>query len=201
MKKYNKKETEQTEYELLIRLKKGDQQAFTVLFNAYKDKLYGFLLGIIKSEDKTDDLVQDIFLNIWQNRETLPEIKNIDAYLFTMAKNLAFDNLRRFAKETLILEELLQGDIDTEYANPENLFIEKELNEKIQEAVNQLPPQQQKIYRLRQQEGLRHEEIAKKLNLSVSTSKNASKQAIANLRKILIRLYPDIPLFLIYFLS
>ncbi|GHT67308.1 DNA-directed RNA polymerase sigma-70 factor [Bacteroidia bacterium] len=200
MVKYNKKKEEQTEYELLMRLRKGDSQAFTALFHACKDKLYGFLLGIVKSEDKTDDLVQDIFLNIWQNRESLPEIDNLDAYLFTMAKNLAFDNLRRFAKETFILDELLQGCNDTEYVSPEGLFIEKELEEKIREAVNQLPPQQQKIYKLREHEGLRHEEIAQKLNLSVSTSKNTTKQAIANLRKSLIRLYPDISLFVIYFL-
>jgi RNA polymerase sigma-70 factor (ECF subfamily) len=186
-----------TEQQLFKRLKTGDKHAFTVLFNTWKDKLHGFLLGITRSEEKADDLLQDIFLKLWNNRENLPEIDNFDAYLYTMAKNIAFDSLRRFAKTTLIFDNLFRDIDNTENITPENIFIHKELDEKIREAVKQLPPQQQKIFVMYKQEGLHHDEIAKKLNLSVSTSKNTLRNAIANLREILLKEYPELLLMII----
>jgi RNA polymerase sigma-70 factor (ECF subfamily) len=99
------------------------------------------------------------------------------------------------------LDSLSIDDNSVEEITPENIFIEKELDEKIREAVKQLPPQQQKIFILYKMEGLRHEEIAKKLNLSVSTSKNTLKNATVNLKKILSQLYPELPFLLILFLD
>jgi RNA polymerase sigma-70 factor (ECF subfamily) len=90
-----KMNVELSENQLLDRLRVGDQRAFTALFYAYKDKLYGFLLGITRSEERAHDLVQDIFLKLWKHRENLVDIDNLDAYLYSMAKNLAFDQLRR----------------------------------------------------------------------------------------------------------
>jgi RNA polymerase sigma-70 factor (ECF subfamily) len=188
-----------SESQLTVKLREGSKQAFTHLFYMYKDKLYGFLSAFVGNEEQSYDLTQDIFLKLWQNREHLPEIENLDAYIFSMAKNIALDGFRRIAKEALVLENL---SMEHKYENPtpEDDLMEKELVGKINEAIRQLPPQQQKIFILYKQEGLKHEEIAQQLNVSVSTSKNALRNAIENIRKILTKSYPDmIFLFILFF--
>ena len=178
--------------ELRLRLQNGDEEAFAILFDRYKDKLYGFLVGITRSEDKANDLVQDLFLKVWQNREMLADVENFNAYLYSIAKNLAFDNFRRFSKETLILEQLSQSGEAVVDPTPADILMQKELAERIAAAVKKLPPQQQKIYVLRKENGLKHEEIAQLLDLSVSTIKNHMKRALGNLRKIISYSYPDL---------
>ncbi|MDR1718596.1 MAG: RNA polymerase sigma factor [Dysgonamonadaceae bacterium] len=182
----------------LTGLKNGDRQAFGSLFYAYKDKLHGFLYGITRSEEQAADLLQDIFLKLWKERAHLPEIENFDAYLFSMAKHLAVDVLRRNARGYL-LESLLQQDENQDTMNPEHILIGKEVNDHIRNAIRQLPPQQQKVFVLYKQQGFSHEEIAKSLNVSVSTSKNTLRNALANLRKMLSRIYPDLPVWLLLF--
>jgi len=189
------KQIKQQEIELLLRLRDGDEEAFAILFNWYKDKLYGFLVGITRSEDKAHDLVQDLFLKVWQNRESLVDVGNLNAYLYSIAKNLAFDSFRRFSKETLILEELSLSDDTLPDPTPADILIEKELSERIAAAVKRLPLQQQKVYVLRKEKGLQHEEIAEMLDLSVSTIKNHMKRALGNLRKIISYSYPDLFIF------
>lgn len=188
-----------TETELLLRLQQGDKEAFAVFFNQYKDKLYAFLVGIIRSEDQAYDLLQDLFLKVWQNREALADVDNINAYLYSIARNSAFDNLRRFSKETLILEELAQSGRTALDPTPADILIEKELGERIAAAVKRLSPQQQKVYVLRKEKGLQYEEIAQLLDLSVSTIKNHMKRALENLRKIISYSSSDFFIFLIVF--
>ncbi len=194
------KQIKEQEVELIRSLKEGDKEAFAIFFNRYKDKLYGFLVGIIRSEDKADDLVQDLFLKVWQNREMLANVDNLNAYLYSIAKNLAFDNLRRFSKETLIMEELSKLDETAVDPTPADILMQKELGERIAAAVKKLPPQQQKVYMLRKEKGLQHEEIAQLLDLSVSTIKNHMKRAVGNLRRIISYSYPDLLIFWFIFL-
>lgn len=183
--KYNK----QQEAELLLRLQKGDEEAFASLFLAYKDKLFSFAIVLTGSSVKAEDLVQDVFLKIWQNRAAIAEIDNINAFIFRMAQNQAIDELRRFSKETLAHS----SDFINEEAvspNPAEHLLNKEIREKIKEAVNQLPPQQKRIYILHNEEGYKYEEIASQLDLSVSTIRNHMSQAMGNIRKLLSYSYP-----------
>lgn len=175
------------EKQLLLRLKDGDEQAFTALFYAYKDLLYSFLLGIVRSEAKADDLLQDVFLKLWKNRQYADNIESLNAYLYNMTKNVALDNLRRLSKEYAIMEDIQSLTVVNKEENldPADILIGKEFDGRLKRAIEQLPQQQKKIFILRHQFGLKHEEIAKRLNLSVSTSKNAAKNAVDNLRKIL----------------
>lgn len=119
-----------SESQMIANLRKGDKLAFTKFFYFYKDKLYGFLKALTGDEEKACDLVQDIFLKLWQNKENIPEIDNFDAYIFSVAKNSVVDNFRRIAKETLILQNLSMERENEKNTTPEDELIKKELNEK-----------------------------------------------------------------------
>ena len=96
--KQNKKLNES---KLLIRLQQGDEDAFAELFYAFYDKLFGFLLGITHSKTKAEDITQEVFIKIWQNRSTITDVENINALLFKIAQNQAIDQLRKLSREAL----------------------------------------------------------------------------------------------------
>lgn len=171
--------------DLLARLQDGDEAAFSILFYAFKDKLYSFLLDFTKSPAIAEDMVQNTFLTIWHDRKKMKEINSLDAYIFRMAKNMAIDHMRKYARETYPLELFLQDNIAGHGLDPHHEFINKELSDKIMEAINTLPPQQKKVYLLHHEEGLKHEEIAQLLQLSPSTIRNHLMRANSSLRSAL----------------
>jgi len=180
-----------TESALLLRLQQGDEEAFASLFYAYKDKLFGFALVLTNSAVKAEDLVQDVFMKIWQNRANLSGIENMNAFIYRVAQNQAIDELRRFSKETLAFSaEHLNEELVVN--GPVEHLLNKEIRQKISEAVDQLPPQQKRIYTLHHEDGYKYEEIASQLNLSVSTIRNHMSQAMGNIRKVLSYTYPGI---------
>lgn len=190
------------EAELLRRLAEGDDAAFERLFYMYKDKLYRFLLQVTHSKIKAEDVIQDVFLKLWQDRISATAIQNLNAYLFRAAQNHVIDELRRFSRQTLSLSEYLDLEECSDSKTPVDALITKELREKLSEAVRQLPPQQQKIFTLHKEEGISHAEIARQLNLSVSTIQNHMRQALINLRHYLSHAYPGLfMLFLSGFMS
>jgi RNA polymerase sigma-70 factor (ECF subfamily) len=185
---------------LIKRMQKGDEEAFSLLFYAYKDKLYTFLFKITRSEEQAEDLVQEVFIRIWNAKETLDKVENFNAFIYRIAQNLAIDQLRKFSVETLALAQHNQGH-ENSTEDPYNNLFYNELKTKIEEAVNLLPPQQQKVYLMYKEQGFKQEEIAEKLKLSVSTIRNHMMQALTNLQKKLSHSYPDYFLFIIILLS
>ncbi len=175
--------TTHTEKELLRLAADGDEAAFIEIFNLYKNKLYSFLLRITKSEEQSLDFVQDIFMKLWMNRTSLSTIDNFSSYIFRAAQNKAINSFKRSMTENCILKknpvaEMASNSIeaDLEY---------KLLQTKLNEVVKKLPPQQRLVYTLSREQGLKHEEIAKQLNLSVATVKNHMVQALKTIKEFL----------------
>ncbi|MBP1676143.1 MAG: polymerase, sigma-24 subunit, subfamily [Bacteroidetes bacterium] len=186
--------------QLLHRIGAGDEAAFARFFYLYYDKLYGFLLKITRSKAKAEDITQDVFLKIWQNRDEIYDFENAYALLFKMAQNSAIDELRRQAKEVLI--PAIQPDIAVKNSqqhsdNPLELMVQVELQEILDEAVEKLPVQQKKVYTLYKIEGIRQDEIARQLNLSVSTIQSHMKLAMSNIQKYIHLRYHDLLILLI----
>jgi RNA polymerase sigma-70 factor (ECF subfamily) len=187
--------------DLLARIKQGDEAAFTTLFYFYKDKLYSFIYGLTKSELKTQDILQDIFLKIWQNRESFSQVENLNAYIYTMARNVAFDSFRKLSNTVSALDELIAAaDSEDLDESPDNRLIRKELLERVSGAIDQLPAQQRKVLEMSKKQGMKYSEIADELNISVWTVKNTLKQALVNLRKILFTTYPELYIVWLIFL-
>jgi len=173
-----------SDQQLLALLPGNDQEAFTELYNRYRDKLYGFAFGLSRSEEKSKDLVHDVFARLWEQRATLDGRTIFISYLYQMIRNFRIDQLRRLSKETLILAELSEEQASPP-TNPEAALIYQEIREKIREAIQQLPSRQKEIYTLHREQGLPYAEIAKTLQLSVSTVENHFSRALGNIRSYL----------------
>jgi RNA polymerase sigma-70 factor (family 1) len=162
----------------------GDEAAFRILYDQYEDKLYGFLFNLTKSHSVSEDLLQDTFMKIWEDREQLEKITDFRAYLFTMVKHRALNAIRRISKEELILQKISQrsrsGEMSTETAVYYN-----DLRRKIDWIIRQLPPQQRLVYRLSREEGLKQEEISHRLKITVATVKKHLTLSLRYIRKSL----------------
>jgi RNA polymerase sigma-70 factor (family 1) len=176
-----------TEKELLQQVASGSERAFGTLFNAYRKKLYTNIYRLTESRETAEDTVHEVFLKVWLNRASLASIDNFGAYLQRMARNHAISGFRRMAKETLILSELKKEE-DTRSASgrpaqPEHQLMSKEVRDFIRQAVENLTPQQKTVYLLNREDGLKTDEIAKQLGISVNTAKKHLADALLNLRR------------------
>lgn len=177
-----------TEKELLIMLSKGNEQAFTTLFYNYKNKLYSFLLHFTGSSSIAEDVLQEIFLKVWKNRQMFSEIENFSAYLYKMAQNDAINGLKRQSRSHFILAKI-DGSKSITQSN-EDILAAKEVTELMQQAVNRLPAQQRRVYELSRNAGLTYDQIAEQLHISASTVRNHMVQALKTIREFLLRYYP-----------
>lgn len=173
-----------TDHTLLIRMAAGEEEAFNQLFNIYWDKVYSTALVLTKSNQVAEDIAQEVFLRMWQNRHKTDIIDNLEAFLFITARNLIYNKLSRSKLEeayTIYLQHhLTVSDPDTE---TQTEF--RQLKTILEAGMQQLPPQQQKAFRLSRENGLSHEEISRQMGVSRATVKDYIVRAIAFLRKYL----------------
>lgn len=174
------------ERDLLRRISKGDAASFTELFNKYSVKLAPYVSRLLNSDLWAEEIVQDVFLKLWAVRETLAEVENPQAYIYRMAANRTRDFLRHRSVEVKIQYwvalKTLQGSRN---------FTEEQFNLRIserlfREAVSHLPPQRLTAFRLRHEEGLGYDEIAKKMNISKNTVRKQLVSAMESIRAYLI---------------
>jgi RNA polymerase sigma-70 factor (family 1) len=156
------------EGELLLRVASGDEHAFAELFNAYHNLLGSHIYRITDSMELAEEVVQDCFLKIWLNREALKDVQNFKAYLFVISKNHALNCLRKIARERLHQKAIEQNTFAPEPASVADI---KDYYTILDEAINHLPPQQQKVYLLSRHNRLKYDEIATQMGLSRETVK------------------------------
>ena len=156
------------ERELLIQVASGNEYAFRKLFMVHHQLLGVHMLRITSSVELAEEIVQDVFLKIWLTRETLVGVDNFKAYLFVISKNHALNCLKKLAKERLLIKTMENDDFGA--LVPETTDTDMYYN-LLDEAIDQLPPQQQKVYLLSRHGRLKYAEIADQLELSRETVK------------------------------
>lgn len=166
------KDTSYSESQLLQELSLGNEKAMKQLFAAYRERLFVYIARVTKSEQVAEELVMDVFMKLWTGREMLHEVQNPDAFLFRIARNKSIDFLRSVAGNTRFQELLWEQVQAASTDNADSLLLIKEYEATVREAVLSLSPQRRKVYSLRQQQQLTHEEIAAQLNLSRHTVNN-----------------------------
>lgn len=170
------------EKHLLSRVAAGDTKAFRTLYVLYKDRLYGFLFQLTKSHSISEDLLQDTFMHIWEDRVRLSGVIDFKAYVFTMVKHRALNSLKRMSREALAIRRIA-CQAEPEDRSTESDVQYNELRKKVDRVVRQLPPQQQTVYRMSREQGLRQEEISHRLNLTVATVKKHLTLSLRYIRK------------------
>ena len=172
------------EHELLLRVASGDQKAYRQLFERYWNKVYAIGLRLSKSPELAKDLAQETFIRIWNNRDKLPAVNNFSAFLSTVSRHLAIDHLRKKVF-TAGNEDYLVAYFSDDAITPHEKAEYKELEQILNGAINNLPPQLQQVFRLSRFEGLSHAEIALRMNITRITSKAYMVRALYAIRKYL----------------
>lgn len=168
--------------ELLMLLQEDDRVAFYHLYERYSRRLYAFVLRYIKQGADAEEIVQEVFIKIWDARSNIDVYSSFESFLFTIAYNATISLLRKRLNEKKYLEhlKLLQQFDNVPDLNDEIHF--NELNRKVQILLNELTPRQKEIFQLSRERGLTHEEIANKLNISVNTVKKHMVNTLAYLK-------------------
>jgi len=154
--------------ELLELLRNGDRVAFYNIYERYCKRLYGFVWRYIKIESDADEIVQDVFLKIWESRGKIDIYLSFESFLFTITYNTTISLLRKRANEKKYLDSL---QTISEAPNITDEIYFTELSEQVKHLLDKLTPRQKEIFLLSREEGLTHEEIAKKLKISLNTVK------------------------------
>lgn len=175
-------------YLLLLIAEHDDQTAFDELFNFYFPGLVSFASNILKDRQQAEELVEDVFVKLWQNRKTMVSIKSPSHYIYTAVKYTALSALKK--KNTIFYEDY-SDDTELTYSSPESDYISNENIALINEAINQLPPKCRLIFRLIKEEGLKYDEAARLLQLSVKTIESQMTIAIKKLTDTIQEMLPD----------
>lgn len=180
---------------LLYELSQGNELAFTKLYNEYKNVVFSTALKITKSRILAEEVVQDVFLKIWQNHENLAEITNIENYLFIISRNHIFDMIKKIARDTSLVVDSNYKSTSTN--DTEDTIKDDQYNIILNQIVDQLPPQQQKIYKMAKWDGLSHQKIGEDLGISTETVKKHMAQALKFVRT---KISPYMNMFMTFFL-
>jgi RNA polymerase sigma-70 factor (ECF subfamily) len=165
---------EQSKYDnnqLTERIKSDDIGAFKSLYDLYSRQLLNFILQYLKETGEAEEILQDVFLSVWEGRKSLQVDKSVKSYLFRIAVNKVYNHLKRRVVERKY-QYYLSNNEHTSENNIEDKIYFSELKETIDQILGQLPVQQRRIFRLSRLEGMSHDEIAKKFNISVWTVEN-----------------------------
>lgn len=169
---------------MISQVSEGDEFAFRLLFDQYRDKIFSIAWKITKVKSAAEDVVQEVFIKLWMNKEKLAEVENFNAYVNTITRNHILNNLRKVAYEQTFLEDLIkQQSVNTKNVSDPVLY--NELQNLVHKAIQQLPPQQKKVFQLTREDGLKHAEIASKLNISRSTVKDHVVEALRSIKAFL----------------
>jgi RNA polymerase sigma-70 factor (family 1) len=162
-----------------------DESAFEKIFTYFYPKLLVFSRSILTNKELAEEATEDVFLKLWQNRKTLPAIKNLNYYLFTAVKHSSLDYLVKTKREAFLSFD----DIDLEFGdirlNPEEHLISAEAVKRIQLAIDSLPVRCKLIFRLVKEDGLKYREVAELLGLSVKTVETQMSLALSKVGQAL----------------
>lgn len=168
--------------ELLLLLREGNQVAFYNIYERYCKRLYGFVLRYIKQEADAEEIVQEVFIKVWEARAKIDVYSSFESFLFTIAYNATISLFRKRVTEKKYLEHLMSLQQFENAPDVTNEIHFNELNERLHTLLNELTPRQKEIFQLSREDGLTHEEIAQKLNISVATVKKHISNTLAFLR-------------------
>ena len=171
-----------TDKETILRFKEGQPEAFDSIYRTHSKKMYYFTLGLVKDQEISKDLVQEVFINLWEKRDQVNADLNFDNYLFTIAYNAIRKYFRNQSLENKV-KDYLQRESPEIINGSDGTLIFKELFDLASKTVELLPPRRKAVYKLSKQEGKKIREIAVTLNISPRTAENHLAKALKFLKE------------------
>jgi len=174
-----------TEAELVEKIASGDERAFEQLYRIYNPKVYYYLRKLTNDNDLAEELLQQVFMKVWEKRSMLNAQKLFMCYLYRMSENLVTDFYRKARRDKKAMEALLLVASEL-IAGPIETIISKEDDGLLQQAINKLPPQRMKIFVLCKFEGKSYEEVGALLGISTSTISDHIVKATKSIKTSLL---------------
>lgn len=178
------KEILHSDDELMLRVKKGDMQAFEALYDRYNKRLFHFILRFVGERDLAEDILQETFLRIFKKRKSYRKAGHFSAYLFTIGRNLCHDALKTWEKRHILSsqEDYVEKAIDLSKGTSE-ILEETEISRTVQREIHTLPRDLREILLLNKYSELSYEEIARIVKSTPAAVKQKAYRAMLALRK------------------
>jgi RNA polymerase sigma-70 factor (family 1) len=163
--------------ELILLIKQEEEQAFTEIYNRYWEKMASYAIRLTKSEEEAADIVQEIFVSLWNRRAILVIKSTLGAYLIRSTRNLCLRYIERNINTFDFLDKITEQAVDSSLNIEESISL-KELQENIDLGIAKLPKKMREVYLLSRDEQLSYREIAKKLDIAEGTVKKQISNAL-----------------------
>lgn len=176
------REVQLTDSDIWSRIKSGDEKVFGEVFNAWAGDLVRYAATIVKNADDAEDIVQQLFVNIWNKKETMDVNTSLKSYLYRAVYNSSLNRIRQVAvKESYVT---YAGQVSDPYAPDAAQHVAmKEVSSEIEKAISELPEQCRLIFKMSRYDQLKYQQIADQLELSVKTVENQMGKALKHMRE------------------
>src|SRR5829696_506494 len=188
------------ERELVVALGKGSEQAFQRIYQLYSPRLFGRLLKLLKSETQAQEILQEVFIKLWEHRYSLDADKSFRSFLFKIAENKVYDFFRKAARDKT-LEASLVALSTSNHNSMEDYLLAEENLQLLQKAVQSLPPQRQQVFRLCKLEGKSYKEVGELLHISLSTISDHIVKATKTIKEYIDQHPPSLVFFALLLLT
>ena len=184
--------------EIVNAIRQGDEKAFEQTFRNYYPRLCNYACSLLKDEEESEEVVQTVFLTIWEKREDLEITLSLKSYLYRAVHNHCLNRFKHASVREVHREHTLHFT-SASYESVTEVIHASELEERIEKAVSTLPEQCQKAFRMSRFEELKYQEIADQLGISIKTVENQIGKALKILRTELADYLPTL-LWPVYFI-
>ena len=168
-------------YDLVRKLKKGDISSFDRIYQQYYKKVYLFARGILKSHEDAENIVQEVFIKIWEKHKELDENQSFESFIYTISYNTSISLIRKKLSEKSFLEEWFRRlENEKQVVNEADY---NDLRERTNRLIDQLPERRRQVFRMSREEGLTYVEISEKLGISINTVENHMATSLKFLRQ------------------
>ncbi|WAC13119.1 RNA polymerase sigma factor [Dyadobacter pollutisoli] len=165
---------------LLLEITNGSERAFSTLYETYFGDLHRFVMRFVKVEEHAEDICQEVFIKIWNSRESMSEVQSFKAYLYVLAKNHSFNFLKHASVERALQDEILSHALQLTSATEED-FQNAEYLMYIEKILGQIPDRSREVYELCKENGNSYQMTAEQLGIS----RNAVKKHMVRTNKFL----------------
>jgi RNA polymerase sigma-70 factor (family 1) len=170
---------------LVEQLKKGSKEAFTLLYLHYSPQLFYNLLSLVKDTSTAEELIQEIFTDIWRNHQSLNIEKSFGDYVFTASRNRVYNFFRKLKRTEKVFSRIKEV-ASSDYLHIEESIFEKENKVLVQQAIQSLPKQRRKAFELCKMEGLSYQEASAEMGISLSTVKDHMANARETIKRYIL---------------
>ncbi len=164
---------------LLAHITNGDEKAFNILFEKYRNRFYNHLVKVTKSKEIAEEATLDVFFKIWNARQVLNQIENFESFLFRVLHNKGLDYLRK-AKRSRLVQQEIWSDLENlaSSSGADERLLTAETENLINKAISHLTPQRKEAFRLSREEFLSYDQIAERMQISPNTVRNHISSAL-----------------------